>query len=99
MHTDMRHSDYKLRTHIAKHLRSRSKTIKTTLNTYNRAVIAIGQHSDRLDFNKVIAQEFLYQFDLLRLSRTDIRTKLWAEINNQLLCNSYFKVKQASEEI
>jgi len=95
----VRGTNYKMRTHIAKHLQSRSKTIKTALSAYNRAVVALKRPQDKLDFNKVIAHDFLSQFDLLRSGRQDIRDKPWAKVENRLLRDTSHKVARAQEEI
>lgn len=88
---------YKLRTHIAKHLKKRSETIRTALKAYNMAAGAIG--AEKLDFKSVINYAFVSQFDLLRDSRQDIRSKPWTKASNRFLMDKLFERDRACEEI
>ncbi|KIO19279.1 hypothetical protein M407DRAFT_11467 [Tulasnella calospora MUT 4182] len=88
---------YKLRTHIAKHLKKRSETVRTALKAYNTAAGAIG--AEKLDFKTVINYAFVSQFDLLRDARQDIRSKPWAQASNRFLMDKLFERDHAREEI
>jgi hypothetical protein len=89
--------DYKMRKLIAKHLQTRSKTIRTALNAYNRAAKPLKKPT--LTFAKILEIEFLEEFDLLRDCRQDVRNRAWAKSPNRLLRDSYFKARRAKEEI
>jgi hypothetical protein len=88
-----------MRAHIRKHLEARSKTIKVALAAFNRAARLIGRGDEKLTFEKVIEKDFLSQFDLLRDTRQEVRTKPWADIQNRLLRDRFYKVERAREEI
>ncbi|KIO22578.1 hypothetical protein M407DRAFT_39675, partial [Tulasnella calospora MUT 4182] len=88
---------YKLRTHIAKHLKKRSETIRTALKAYNAAAGPVG--AEKLDFKTVVNYAFVSQFDLLRDSRQDIRLKPWSKASNRFLMDKLFERDRAREEI
>ncbi|KIO28404.1 hypothetical protein M407DRAFT_36754, partial [Tulasnella calospora MUT 4182] len=88
---------YKLRTHIAKHLKKRSETIRTALKAYNTAASTVG--AEKLDFKTVINYAFVSQFDLLRDSWQDIRSKPWSKTSNRFLMDKLFERNRAREEI
>lgn len=67
MTDDARYQDYKLRTHIAKHLQARSQTIRRALTAYNLAAGKLKR--GKLNFQEVIQMSFLAEFDLLCISR------------------------------
>lgn len=88
---------YKLRTHIAKHLKKRSETIRTALKAFNSAAAAVG--AEKLDFKTVINYAFVSQFNLLRNARQDIRSKPWSKASNRYLMDKLFERDHAREEI
>ncbi|KZS91015.1 hypothetical protein SISNIDRAFT_414531, partial [Sistotremastrum niveocremeum HHB9708] len=90
---------YKMRTHIAKHLKSRSETIRNALKKYNIAAKQVQPRRPTLDFQTVLKYSFLAEFDLLRDARQNISTKPWADPVNRVIADSYFKVRRAEEEI
>lgn len=52
-----------------------------------------------LDWDQVVEYTFLADFDLLRDTRQDIRSRPWATPAARLAMDSYFKVLRAAEEI
>ena len=86
-----------MRTLIAKHLQTRSKTIQNALAKYNRAAKALKKKE--LTFDQILDVQFLEDFDLLRDCREDVREKPWAQSGNRILREGYFKVRRANEEI
>ena len=52
-----------------------------------------------LDWDQVVEYTFLADFDLLRDTRQDIRSRPWATPAARLAMDSYFKVLHAAEEI
>lgn len=90
-------SGYNLRTYIAKHLKSRSKTIQAAVTAYNKAARAVGRPV--VTFSAVVHYSFLAEFDILREARQDVREKRWAEPRNRRMMDQYFKSVRAKEEI
>ena len=52
-----------------------------------------------LDWDQVVEYTFLADFDLLRDTWQDIRSRLWATPAGRLAMDNYFKVLRAEEEI
>lgn len=90
---------YKLRKHIAKALQARSQAIKTALANYNAAAAALSPPRQQLTWDEVVEYAFLADFDLLRDTRQDIRTRDWAKPSGRALMDTYFKIERAKEEI
>lgn len=66
---------YKLRTHIARALQSRSQAIKTALEKYNSLALALNPPAPRLSWEQVVNYGFLSEFDLLRNMHEDVCQK------------------------
>jgi hypothetical protein len=90
---------YKLRTHIARALQSRSHAIKKALETYNCAASTLQSSAPQLSWEQIVDYAFLSEFDLLRDVRQDVREKPWASPGNRILRDNYFKIERAREEI
>ena len=90
---------YKLREHIGVAIKTRSHTIKKALESYNTAAMALRPPADQLTWAQVVEYVFLVDFDLLRLVRQDVQEKLWAKPGNWTLCDTFFKMERAREEI
>jgi hypothetical protein len=86
-----------MRTLIAKHLQTRSKTIQTALAKYNRAAKSLKKKE--LTFDRILDVQFLEDFDLLRDCREEVREKPWAQSGNRIMREAFFKVRRANEEI
>jgi hypothetical protein len=86
---------------IAKHLKVRSQTIRSAVNTYNRAASSLKPPREMIKYVDVLDMGFVAQFDLLRHSRPgyDIRKEPWAEPATRVLTDKYFELCRAKEEI
>ncbi|KAJ6493883.1 hypothetical protein DFH09DRAFT_1104346 [Mycena vulgaris] len=90
---------YKLREKISKALRTRAEAIQVALNKYNLAATQLNPPRDRLSWTTVIDTMHLAEFNLLRDTRSDIRSFLWAKSANREAMVLYFGIKRAKEEI
>ncbi|KAG8917673.1 hypothetical protein FRC02_002971 [Tulasnella sp. 418] len=90
---------YKLRTHLAKHLKSRSEAIRTALNSFNASARALNPSHVNLKFTDIIQHSFVAEFDLLRDARQDIRQKEWSIPSKRILSDQYHFYLRAKEEI
>ena len=90
---------YSLRKHIANALKARSFAIRTALDRYNAAALALVPPRQVLDWDQVVEYAFLSDFDLLRDARQDIRRKPWATPAARLAIDQAFKLERAEEEI
>ncbi|KAF8327310.1 hypothetical protein F5887DRAFT_1083856 [Amanita rubescens] len=96
---NMSETCYKLRRHIAKALKARSKAIKAALEKYNTAAAARNPPAPQLTWSDIVDYAFLADFDLLRDTREDVHQKPWASQTIRVLRDQYFKLQRASEEI
>ncbi|KAF5315642.1 hypothetical protein D9611_004979 [Ephemerocybe angulata] len=96
---NMSKTGYKLRTHISKSLQTRSQAIRNALERYNVAAAAMKPPQQSLSWDQVVEYAFLADFDLLRVSREDIRARPWAQPINRAIMHKYFKIQRAREEI
>ncbi|KAJ6470196.1 hypothetical protein C8R47DRAFT_988867 [Mycena vitilis] len=96
---NMSGTGYKMRKHFAKALQARSRTIKTAIEQYNTAAGALEEPREPLSWEEVVEYTFLSDFDLLRLSRHDIRSEGWAQPGGREAMDQYFKLLRADEEI
>ncbi|KAF8212930.1 hypothetical protein K438DRAFT_1565919 [Mycena galopus ATCC 62051] len=90
---------YKLRDHIAKALKTRSKAIQNALNRYNAAAEALDPPGRLLTWAEVVDYTFLADFDLLRSPDTTSSIRAWATPAARQLLDSYHKLQRAREEI
>jgi hypothetical protein len=88
-----------MRKHIAKALRVRSQAIRTAIDRYNTAAASLHPPRKSLQWDDVIEYGFLSEFDLLRDTRQDIRTKTWATPTGRFAMDLHFKMLRAREEI
>lgn len=89
--------DARLRKHITTHLNTRSSTLRTALDSYNKQATKLRR--PQLTFEQVIEFDFLSIFDHLRDTRHNVRSKPWSETSNRLLRDSFYKRERAKEEI
>ncbi|KAF8137995.1 hypothetical protein K438DRAFT_1458655, partial [Mycena galopus ATCC 62051] len=97
--TKAKQSAYKLRDHIAKTLRARSKAIWNTLNRYNTVAEVLDPPGSLLTWAEVVDYTFLSNFDILRNPDTTSSIHAWATPAAHQLLDSYYKLEQAREEI
>ncbi|TFK46595.1 hypothetical protein OE88DRAFT_1638090, partial [Heliocybe sulcata] len=90
---------YKLRTQIAKALQRRSEAIKHALQSYNTLAAKLSPPRPLLSWKQIVDYSFLGEFELLRLSRDDIREKPWAQPANREATIKYLQLQRAHEEI
>jgi len=80
-------------------LRTRSGAIKTALQQYNDAAAKLNPPRDPLTWSTVLKAATVADFDLLRDTRTDIRSLPWTEPSRREATTFYFGIKRAREEI
>ncbi|KAJ8579485.1 hypothetical protein M405DRAFT_870224 [Rhizopogon salebrosus TDB-379] len=90
---------YKLRQQIGKALQQRSEAIRNTLSRYNMQAVALVPPRPQLTWKDIVEYSFLGEFDLLRQSRSDIRTLDWTKPAHREATVKYFKLQRAHEEI
>lgn len=88
---------YKMRTHLAKSLQTRTKAIRNALDKFNIAAIATGQKT--LTWTEVSQYSFLEQFTMLRETREDVRTNKWTKPQYRLLMHENRRIRRAKEEL
>ncbi|KAF8066021.1 hypothetical protein FPV67DRAFT_1499112 [Lyophyllum atratum] len=88
---------YRMRSHIAKSLQSRSKTIRTAVKQYNTCAAPLGRPT--LDWSKVSHYSFLDEFNLLRDTRNNVQEKPWADPVTRETMRKYQRLQRAKEEI
>lgn len=92
-------SGYKLREKIGKALKTRSEAIRTALNQYNAAAAKLTPPRSQLSWAAVLKAVTVADFDLLRDTRSDIRSLPWTEPSRREAVGLYFGIKRAREEI
>jgi hypothetical protein len=90
---------YKLRQHINKALQRRSEAVHKAIARYNTQAVVLNPPRPKLSWKEVVDYSFLSEFDLLRLSRTDIRSDDWAKPAYREAMVKYFKLRCAHEEL
>jgi len=80
-------------------LQRRSEAIRNAINRYNVQAIALNPPRPKISWKDIVDYSFLGEFDLLRHSRTDIRTKDWAKPAHREATTKFFKLCRAREEI
>ncbi|KAF8126588.1 hypothetical protein EV363DRAFT_1401744 [Boletus edulis] len=90
---------YKMRRHISKALTRRSAAIRTALDRYNKLAPRQKPPRPKLEYSEVIGYSALGEFSLLKISRSDVLSKPWAQPANREMLIKYFKVLRSKEEI
>lgn len=88
-----------MRTHIAKSLQVRSKTIRKAVATYNTVAITMNPPRPTLDWSEVTHYAFLEEFSLLQDTRNDLRQKPWAQPVVRETIKMFRRVARAKEEL
>ncbi|GAW05690.1 hypothetical protein LENED_007563 [Lentinula edodes] len=88
-----------MRKHIAKAMKTRSKSIQAAMKAYNEAAAALRPPRRIIQWEEVLDLTFLSEFDLLHDSREDIRERQWATPKNRQIMLEFFKLIQAEEEL
>ncbi|KAJ7872320.1 hypothetical protein B0H14DRAFT_3083643 [Mycena olivaceomarginata] len=90
---------YKMRKHIAKALQARSKAVKNAIDRYNAAAAMLEPPMPNLTWEEVVEYAFLADFDILRDTRAEVRSRPWTRPAYRLAMDRYFKTLRACEEI
>lgn len=90
---------YKLRQHINKALQRRSEAVRKAIARYNTQAAALNPPRPKISWKEVVEYSFLGEFDLLRLSCTDIRSDDWAKPAYREATVKFFKLCRAREEL
>ena len=77
----------------------RAEAIRRALNDYNEAAVQLDPPRERLSWEKVINAVTLADFDILRDTRTDIRSLPWTHPAHREAMNLHFGILRAREEI
>ncbi|KAJ3870962.1 hypothetical protein F5051DRAFT_446861 [Lentinula edodes] len=88
-----------MRKHIAKAMKTRSKSIQAAMKAYNEAAAALRPPCCIIQWEEVLDLTFLSEFDLLRDSREDIRERQWATPKNRQIMLEFFKLIRVEEEL
>ncbi|KAJ6447723.1 hypothetical protein C8R45DRAFT_850706, partial [Mycena sanguinolenta] len=90
---------YKMRSHIAKALQSRSKGIKNAIERYNSVALDMDPPMPTLNWEEVVDYGFLAEFNILWDTRDSIRSRLWTRPSYRVAMDNHFKILWAQEEI
>jgi hypothetical protein len=92
---------YKLRVHISKAIKARSKAICNALDNYNKLAPSMQPPAPQLAWNDIANYGFLSEFELLKHSHSqqDILTKPWTVPGNREIAMMYFKMERSHEEL
>ncbi|KAJ3841772.1 hypothetical protein F5878DRAFT_658209 [Lentinula raphanica] len=90
---------YKMRRHLGKALKNRSKAIQEAVSAYNSAAAKLSPPRDALDYDDVVEKAYLSELDFLKDTRSNVRDRIWAVPANRVLMAQYFKLYRAWEEL
>lgn len=90
---------YRVRTHLAKSLQTRCQAIRNAVKTYNTAAAALSPPRPSLEWSDVLHYSFLDEFELLRDTRNDVRSRPWAQPAIRETMKQYQCIACAKEEI
>ncbi|KAF8521797.1 hypothetical protein BU17DRAFT_87722 [Hysterangium stoloniferum] len=91
---------YKLRNQIAKAIKTRSKAIQRTLNTYNNLATKMDPPCPKLTWAEIIEYNTIAEFELLQIGAwEDIQNLEWAKTQNHEATQCHLEILQAEEEI
>lgn len=88
-----------MRTHIAKNLQTRCKTIQSAVGAYNIAAQALNPPRPTLDWSKASHYSFLEDFQLFRDTNKDLADKPWSSPLVRAAIKQHNRIKRAHEEI
>jgi len=95
----MRSTGYKLRTQIAKALKTQATAIKNALNRYNKYAAELDPPRPPITWDQVVEFTQLSEFDLLRDTENQLLGKRWAIPCNRQASAKYFDLQRSKEEI
>jgi hypothetical protein len=90
-----------MRNQIVQHLKARSQTICSTINSLNKAAHELRPPRQSIKYTDVMEMVFLAHFDLLQHSQDgrDVRNEPWADPATRALTVKYYELARAREEI
>ncbi|KAG9086850.1 hypothetical protein FS749_003328 [Ceratobasidium sp. UAMH 11750] len=89
---------YKLRRHISKALKNRSRAIRTAVTRLNSLAKDLGLPQPPVVFEDVLRHQFLAEFDFLRICREDVRNERWAQRSVRDAVEARLRIRRAKEE-
>ncbi|KAG1870301.1 hypothetical protein F4604DRAFT_1881242 [Suillus subluteus] len=99
---NMAGTGYKLRMHIGKAIKTRSKAIQSALAEYNELALSMQPPAPHLKWNDIVNYGFISEFELLKLAYSqhpEILSKPWTVPGNREVATKFFKILRAQEEI
>ncbi|KAH9850543.1 hypothetical protein C2E23DRAFT_869967 [Lenzites betulinus] len=90
---------YRVRMHIAKHLQTRCKAIRTAVKNYNAAAATLNPPRPPLDWSHVSHMRFMEEFDLLCNMHGDLLDKPWKQPAVRETMHIAHCIEHAQEEI
>ncbi|KAG1888202.1 hypothetical protein F4604DRAFT_1877359 [Suillus subluteus] len=99
---NMAGTGYKLRMHIGKAIKTRSKAIQSALAEYNELALSMQPPAPHLEWNDIVNYGFISEFELLKLAYSqhpEILSKPWTVPGNREVATKFFKILRAREEI
>lgn len=90
---------YKLRQHIAKALNRRSETVRKAIRRYNDQGKLLDPPVEPITWEEIAEYSFIGEFDLLRITRSEIRKEKWTKMAYRAAAVKYYKLCRAREEV
>ncbi|KAJ7321591.1 hypothetical protein DFH08DRAFT_917231 [Mycena albidolilacea] len=90
---------YKMWSHIAKALQSRSKGVRNTIERYNAVALNMDPPMPTCSWDEVVNYGFLSEFDLLCNTRDSVQSQPWTRRNYRFAMDSYCMILHACKEI
>jgi hypothetical protein len=88
-----------MRKHIAKALQACSKAVKNAIDRYNDAAAMLEPPMPNLTWEEVVKYAFLADFDILRDTHAEVRSRPWMRPAYHLAMDRYFKTLHTHEGI
>ncbi|KIL64909.1 hypothetical protein M378DRAFT_61735, partial [Amanita muscaria Koide BX008] len=85
--------------HIAKALNRRSDAVKKAIKRYNDQAELLDPPATSITWQDIAEYTFVGEFDLLRITRSDIRKEKWTQKAYREAAVSYYKLCRAREEL
>ncbi|KIK69852.1 hypothetical protein GYMLUDRAFT_150446 [Collybiopsis luxurians FD-317 M1] len=98
-HLNVSGTGYKMRKHLAKALKTRSKSIQRAITEYNAIAAGMKPPRPEISWDEVMEYTFLSEFDILHDAREDVQEYKWASSSNRHLMTQFYKVIRAEEEL
>jgi hypothetical protein len=89
----------KLRQHIVGGVSRRSDTVKKVIKRYNDQAELLEPPGPPVSWDQISKYTFVGEFDMLRITRSDIRQQKWTQQAYREATVTYYKLLRAREEI